>query len=200
MQGKPGFVIKTVGETPLHSCRETPSSRGQVSTGPGTPLRTGPAGAAKGQAGGRVCLARSPFTFSARIRPPRSRRETAMAQMPRAEVAARYVTCSCTRTTEARPRVHVRQSHTRAGPTVCARILGGLPEATPLTESTNPGFESERGPPPGQILAESPAPPVGACPPCPDLTLNSGLQLTKIAQLEACPLRFWFDLRVFCVW
>lgn len=48
---------------------------------------------------GRVGLAGSPFTFSARTRPPRSKRENAMAQTPIAEVAPRYVTCACTRTT-----------------------------------------------------------------------------------------------------
>lgn len=76
-----------------------PFSPHQVSTGPGTPHRTEPMGAAEGRARGRVGFVLSPFTFSVRIRPPRSRRETAMVKTPSTEVAPNYVTCACTRTT-----------------------------------------------------------------------------------------------------
>lgn len=173
-------------------------SPGQVSTGPGTPRRDSkPTGPGEGQATDRGGRTGSPFTFSAGIRPPRSRRGTAMAQTQLAEVAPRFVTCARTRTTRGSA---LRSRSPIAGQGGHRRLSAHF-RRTPLKEFTNPGWERAGSAP--EQAAGNPDPQSRACPPCPDLSLNSAacqswttgvMLLAFLFRLESllCLLRFCF--------
>lgn len=179
---------------------EKPFPPARVRTGLGHRTARSPPVQPKLRAGaGAGDRARSPLTFSARIRPPRSRRLPAMAQTPRAEVAPRYVTCARTHTQQPLPRGSAPRSRWPiASQGACARILGGHSLGPRPWRSSPILDESSRAPPLGGFCWKS-RPSLQAYSPCPDLTPNSAASHLRARLLELCLLRFWFDLKIFCV-